>query len=282
MRPPARKPTRAAHGRRRVALLACLAALGQPALALEEPAGELEALKACEKDICTMILEKKPAGQDLACKLTKTWASETIKGGESQSVKWGFGDARCTTSVKLSRADVHAALTRPSHTIIVPNQTVRCEVERSGELKPLTAKASPRLEFRKGRAEKVWINLKEIEGPVDIKGTVWTAASLEDSIGIFHKSMIKQINKFMHKKCAENYGPGAAAAKAAKEQRRARAAAAKAKAAAAKAGANPAAKSSDTAPAPSGPATPAAAATPPAKTVAPPPAGPKPAGAAGP
>lgn len=191
------------------AMLLMMGAGAAPSLALEEPAGEYEALKACEKRICAMILEKKPVGDDLTCKLSKTWAKDTIKGGESKTVKWGFGDARCVTKVKLSRGDIVAALTKPEHTINVDEQTVRCEIERGGELKPVTAKASPRMDFKKGQAEKVWINLKEIDGPTDIKGTIWTAASLEDSLGLFHGAMIKQINKFMHKKCAQEYGPGA-------------------------------------------------------------------------
>lgn len=223
-------------------VLAGIVTLGaERALALEEPPGEWDALKACEQKVCKMILEKKPIGDDLGCKVTKTWASSTIKGGESKKVKWGFGDARCSTSLNLSRADVIAALVEAEHTISVSNQTVRCEVEREGELEPVTAKASPRLEFKSGRADKVWINLEELDGPDDIKGTIWAAAKLEDTFGIFHKNMIKQINKFIYKKCNESYGPGAAA-RAEREERRAKAK--KAREAKAAAAASAAAKAS--------------------------------------
>jgi hypothetical protein len=193
------------------AVLMAAATLSVPAHALEEPAGEWPQLEACEKKLCTMILDKKAQGEDLTCSVSKTWASDTIKGGESKSVKWGFGDARCTTSVKLTNADVVNALTKPAHAISVSKQAVRCEIERDGELKPVTAVASPRIEFKNGKADKIWINLEQLDGPADVKGTIWTAAELEDTLGIFHRNMVKQVNKFMTKRCWEKYGPGAAA-----------------------------------------------------------------------
>jgi hypothetical protein len=176
-----------------------------PALALEELPGEKQALRTCEKDVCSMILLKKKSKGSLSCKLTKTWAESSIKKGGKSKFSWGFGDARCSTEVSLPRRHIHAALTRPKHTVMLNRQEVRCTVERSGEPQKVRAVLSPKLKFRNGRAHKVWINLKELEGPNDIKGTVWTTAHLEDTLGIFHKAMIKGINKFMHRKCAKKY-----------------------------------------------------------------------------
>ncbi len=50
-----------------------------PAVALEGTDAELAALKACEKQICTMILTKQPTGADFACGLQKTWAKSTLR-----------------------------------------------------------------------------------------------------------------------------------------------------------------------------------------------------------
>jgi hypothetical protein len=124
-------------------------------------------------------------------------------------VRWGFGDARCLVDLNVGRGALVSALTKPSYALEVPEHNVDCEVEREGEVQKLKAKLAPRIEFKKGRADKVWINLKDIDGPSAISATVWAAANLEDSLGIFHKSMIKSINKFVHKQCAERYGPNA-------------------------------------------------------------------------
>jgi len=193
------------------ALVVSLLTLSPPAHALEEPADEWDALKACEKRLCTMILGRKPEGSDLKCDIAKTWAKSSLKGGENKGVSWVFGDARCAVDLTLSRADLIKALTLPKHTVKIPQHTVKCVVERDEQVKPVTIKLAPKLEFKNGKADKVWINLKEIEGPEDVKGTVWVAAGLEDKLGIFHKPMIKSINKFMHQQCAKRYGPDATA-----------------------------------------------------------------------
>jgi hypothetical protein len=191
-------------------LVAMLAASG-PAAALDEPADEMPKLKACEKRLCTMILDRKPIGDDLSCDVQKTWAKKTLEGGEEKGVSWGFGDARCFANITLSRADIVGALTKPKHTIKIPPQQVKCILEREGEVKPLTARLSPKLVFKDGKADKVWINLEEIDGPADVKSTIWTAAKLEDTIGIFHRPLIRSINKFINVQCAKRYGPGAQA-----------------------------------------------------------------------
>ena len=182
-----------------------------PAVALDEAPGEWDNLKACEKRLCTMVLTKEPSGSDLTCDLSKTWARSSLKGGEKKGMSWGFGDARCGLDFTLSRTDVVSALTLPKHTIQMPLQTVNCQVEREEELKRVTIKLQPKLKFKDGKADKVWINLKEIEGPDDIKGTVSVAAGLEDSLGLFHGPLIKSINKFLHKQCAQRYGSEAQA-----------------------------------------------------------------------
>jgi hypothetical protein len=189
------------------------------AAALDEKPADWDSLKACEKELCELILSPKPEGKDLKCTLAKTWAKKSLKKGESKMVKWGFGDARCLVDLKVERDGLVSALTQPAYALEVPEHNVDCEVEREGEVQKVKAKLAPRIEFKKGRADKVWINLKDIDGPSAISTTIWAAANLEDSLGIFHKSMIKSINKFVHKQCAERYGPNAKVEEAnAKEQ----------------------------------------------------------------
>jgi hypothetical protein len=192
-----------------LAMAAGFGVLATAALALEEPPDEWDHLKDCEKRLCAIILGKDPKGDDLKCRLSKTWAKSSLKNGEDKGVSWGFGDARCALDLTLSRADVIWALTKPKHTVRIPAHTVNCQVERGNEVKPMTARLSPKLKFKDGQADKVWINLEDLEGPDDIKGTAWIAANLEDKLGIFHAPLIKSINKFMHTQCAKRYGPEA-------------------------------------------------------------------------
>jgi hypothetical protein len=206
---------------------AAVLSLATPAAAIDDPPGDWDALKACEKRVCTMILSREAKGEDLSCQLAKTWAKSTLDGSESKLVKWGYGDARCTARLEMSRAEVVAALTEPKFKLDIPEHHVKCEVESDGKVSPVDVKLAPRIEFKAGKAHKIWINLKEVTGPTAIKGTVWAAAKLEDSLGIFHKSMVKSVNRFVHKQCAERYDPAVAAAVAkAKRDRKSKKAAA--------------------------------------------------------
>ena len=70
----------------------------------------------------------------------------------------------------------------------------------------------PKIEFKDGRAEKVWINLQHIDGPASIAGWLSAAAHLTDKVGIFHRPMIKSVNRYIFSDCPKYY-PQAQAAK---------------------------------------------------------------------
>lgn len=195
-------------------LLVVLGAWIAPALqtqALKPQKGEEASLKACERSVCEIILSKSAKGRNPDCNITKTWAKDTIKKGESSAVSWAFGDTRCHANLKVSREEIVAALTEPRYVLQVAPQTVKCVVEQDGKPHDLTATAAPKLKFKGGRADKIWINLKSIEGPENITGTISTIAAMEDKIGIFHGPLVKSVNKFIHRRCAKKYGPDAVA-----------------------------------------------------------------------
>lgn len=186
-------------------MVLAVTALATPANAIDKLPGEKKRLKKCERALCRMVLLKEAKGPDLKCNLAKTWLKSDIKKGGKRKVSWGFGDAQCTTNVNVARATILAALTQKKATVMLPRQKAVCKVDRSGEIKTVRAVLSPKLKTKWGKAKKLWINLKEIDGPSDIKATVWTAASLADNLGLFHRNMIKGINKFIHTKCQQRY-----------------------------------------------------------------------------
>jgi hypothetical protein len=189
-------------------LLAALSAaflLVPGAHALEEQRGEAEAIKACDKRLCTMLMQKNAKGDDLRCSLTKTWARSTIKEADSHKLSWAFGDAQCSVDINLSRARLVSALTDDHKKLRVPPHTVNCLVEQNGKLEKVTATLAPKIEFRDGKAEKVWVNLTDVEGPAGIKATMQTAAQLADTLGLFHRRMIKSINRYVERHCPKSF-----------------------------------------------------------------------------
>jgi hypothetical protein len=184
------------------AYLAAILALGcGSALALEEDKGEKERLAACERDLCT-ILVKKEAGSDLSCALQKTWAGKIIKDGVAQKkLTWGFGDVRCSLDLTVKRQEMIDALTKPEYEFKLGTHTIRCDVERENEVMKIAVTVSPKFLFKDGKASKAWLGVGTIEGPTMVKGAIWTAAQLEDTFGIVHSDLIREINEFVYQRC---------------------------------------------------------------------------------
>lgn len=183
-----------------------------PAHALSAKDREKAQLLACEEKLCRQILDKKPPKGRLRCNLDKTWGKKDIKkGAKSKSISWGFGDAQCSVKLNISRRHIVKALTSPKYEFSVRRHNVKCMVETSQGTKPLTASLAPKLKFKDGRVKKIWIKLKNIDGPEPLSSFVWTTAKLEDALGIFHSEMVRQVNKFVHRKCNQRYGPKAIA-----------------------------------------------------------------------
>ena len=68
-------------------------------------------------------------------------------------------------------------------------------------MKTVKATLAPKIVFKGGKAEKIWINLLHVEGPTGIKATMSTAARLNDTIGLFHRTMLKAVNGYIYKHC---------------------------------------------------------------------------------
>lgn len=174
-------------------------------LRLDDPPSDKAELHACEKRLCAMVVGKKPAGEDLHCPLAKTWPKEVVKYGAEQAShgSWTMGDARCSVPFNLPRQAIVAAMTQPEATLQFPEHTVSCEVIVDERIEKVHVRLSPKIVFKHGEARKAWVNVKKVEGPGSIKAMIWTAASLEDRLGLFHKRMLGAINRQLHEKCSE-------------------------------------------------------------------------------
>jgi hypothetical protein len=176
-------------------------AMAGSAWALEEAKDEKAQLEACEKNLCG-ILVKREAGADLQCALTKTWSGSKIKEGvEQKKLKWGFGDVRCSMDIVAKRQDMIDALTKPEYEYKFPAHTVKCDIEREKEVMKVSVAIAPKFQFKDGKATKAWLGIGTIDAPAVVKGVIWSAAQLEDTFGIVHSDLIREINGFVHERC---------------------------------------------------------------------------------
>jgi hypothetical protein len=172
------------------------------ALALEEAQDEKERLEACERDLCAILVKRTATGSDLQCNLQKTWAGTKIKQGvEEKKLSWSLGDLRCAVRLEAKQQDLVDALTKPQFELKLATHTVRCEVEREKEVTQVSVALTPRFQFKDGKAAKVWLGLGEVQAPAVVKGAIWTAAQLEDTFGVVHGDLIKEINRFVYERC---------------------------------------------------------------------------------
>jgi hypothetical protein len=172
------------------------------ARALEEAKNEKEQLEACEVDVCTLVVKRDPSGGNLQCTLQKTWAGSKIKQGvEEKKMSWSMGDMRCGIKLDTPRQDFIDALTRPTYELKVTPQVVKCEIEREKEVLNISVNLAPRIQFKDGKAVKAWLGVGEIQAPTVVKGAIWTAAQLEDTFGVVHSDLIKEINRYVYEKC---------------------------------------------------------------------------------
>ena len=186
---------------RAVALLFVALALPVGAASAIEPRkDEKDKIKACEKSLCSLIVAKKPVNGDLQCPLTKAWAKKTLKDGTTK-MRWGFGAARCEVELKVPREMIVGALSAAEIKVTLPEHTVNCEVEREGTVDKARVTLAPVIEFKNGVAKKIWVNVGDIKAPGVIKGFVWSAAQLQDSVGVYHRRMIKAVNNFIAEQC---------------------------------------------------------------------------------
>lgn len=184
------------------AIGAVLALSASAAVALEEMKGEKEALKACERRLCELVTKRRPTSGDLTCALSKTWIKAELKEGSATGrISWVFGDARCSVDLKLARATIVSALNDDKATVQFPEHAVSCIIERDEGPSHVTATLAPKAKLEGGKVKKVWVNLRSVEGPSVIKGLAFSAAKLEDKLGIFHRPLVKAINKLLHEKC---------------------------------------------------------------------------------
>jgi len=174
--------------------------------ALEKDPNEKAVLKACERVICGIILTRRASADTVSCDLAKTWSRKSISSSaKGKSLKWGFGDARCEVALRVPQSLLVAALTSPTDKLTLPKHTIKCGIERSEGMTKVELSLSPELDLENGRVRSASLGIADIEAPALIKGAIWTVARLESTFGLFEGDLVRDINKFIEKKCPKRY-----------------------------------------------------------------------------
>jgi len=166
---------------------------------------EKEARSACKADICSAFRGKQATGGDIACNVVKSWRKEQLsKLVGKLKVSWPYGPVRCTSDVKLKRADLIKAMTDDKLVLQLNKHSVVCKVDRDKEAPTdITFDFSPKVTFEKGKATKAEINWGKVEAPTLVKGALWTATAADNTVHLLSSTLVDDINDFIGKKCDE-------------------------------------------------------------------------------
>ncbi len=183
-------------------MLAALLFFGAGGRVCAQSESEAERLSRCSRDLCEMLRMPFKQGGPLRCEVGRTLYKEQIdKAMRRRSLMWPLGDARCTVTLDIERGIITRAMTQDRYTLKLPKQPAACDVEYKGAKYPVTLAIAPEIEFSGGRATSVRLGVQDIQANVLLKAAIWSAAKLEDRVGVFQADFVSGVNTYIGSMC---------------------------------------------------------------------------------
>jgi len=173
---------------------------------MERMAQEKAGRHACKVAICDAARNRKAEGPDIACSIIKTWTVGDLKEGVLKGrLDWPWGHAQCKADIRLDRKLLAQVLTADRLEVKLAKHAVACTLDqKDGAGKySISFAITPAVTFAGGKAIRATLNWSDIEGSALAKGAVWSAATLDNNIGVFEAATLETINAFFSDKCDE-------------------------------------------------------------------------------
>lgn len=193
--------------------VAALAIQAAPAAAQEADKALLDrieqekaARRSCKVQICDIARNRKAEGTDVACTVTKTWTVGELKDNVLKGkFDWPLGHAQCKAEIKLDRKMLSLAIAGGPVEAKLVKHTVSCALDQKagGDPYTLSFAIQPTVSFAGGKAVKASLNWSDIQGSAVARGAVWSAAALDNNLGMFESATVDAINNFFGGQCDE-------------------------------------------------------------------------------
>ena len=170
-----------------------------------EEKAEKEARKACKVKICDILATADATGDDVACDIVKTWREADITKMLGGKVDWPYGKAVCQSKLEIERAPLARAMSEKAQEVALKSQTVRCTLQQKGEGEPYVVEVTlaPKVRFEHGKAVQASINWGNASAPMGIYPLIYAGTGLDNQANILGPEVVKLVNEFTTKKCAE-------------------------------------------------------------------------------
>jgi hypothetical protein len=161
------------------------------------------AREACKIEICDIVATRETQGSNVACDIGWTWRGEEIVDALAGRVDWAWGQAVCQTQVTVNRAPLANAMSARHATIKGDMHLVRCTVAQDGKPYVIEVALAPRVTFKNGKATDAKVNWGDVSAPAAIYPLLYAATGLDNSANVLGPEVVRQVNKFIRKDCAE-------------------------------------------------------------------------------
>jgi hypothetical protein len=120
-------------------------------------------------------------------------------------IEWPWGKAVCQSKLELPRAPLAKAMSEPEYEIVMPQQKVRCTLAQKEKGEPYVVEVtmSPKVKFKDGKATDATVNWGPASAPLLIYPLIYAGAGLDNSTNVLGPEVVRLVNGFANKKCAE-------------------------------------------------------------------------------
>jgi hypothetical protein len=160
---------------------------------------EQQARRGCKIAICEAARSKAAQGDNIACKVLKTWPDIDLKGKILKgTLDWPFGHAQCEANISIDRKLLMAAASEVKYEAKIGKHDVTCHLNtKDGKDKhALTFSIDPVVTFEKGKATKAALNWSNVGGTTIAKSAAWSATAVDNTFNVLQGAVIEHINTF--------------------------------------------------------------------------------------
>ena len=167
---------------------------------------EQEARRGCKVAICGIARTKSMQGENVACKVVKTWPEIDLKTRIlKNALSWPFGHAQCESSIAIDRKLIVAAVSEAKYQAQIGKHDVTCHLHTKDgkDRHKVTFTIDPVVTFENGKATKAALRWGSVEGTTIAKSAVWSATAVDNTFNVLERVVIEQINDFFGPTCDE-------------------------------------------------------------------------------
>ena len=160
---------------------------------------EQEARRGCKISICEIARSKSAQGDNIACKVLKTWPeidlkTKILKG----AIDWPWGHAQCEAAIAIDRKLIVASASEPKYEANIGKHDIVCHLNtKDGKDKhTVNLTIDPVVTFESGKATKASLKWSNVSGTTIAKSALWSATAVDNTFNVMQGALLEQINDF--------------------------------------------------------------------------------------